>query len=467
MAPSHSPLALRIDAESIWRRGVESVLGDRAVAQAIRWQGTHLHIGSHQWDLSDYDRCIVIGAGKATAAMADGLLQAFSLYPKALEIAGWINVPQGTFDPNVSRPIHFHAARPPGINEPTKEAMEGSQKILQWAAEAGERDFVICLLSGGGSALLPLPQIGISLDDKIAVTRLLSHRGANIEELNTVRRAISRIKDGKLAKACRAKHLVTLVLSDVLGDPLASIASGPTWIENPSSPWHAFELLKKFDPSLSSVPESVQRYLINCQAADTSKPTHPGPELVHWIVGNNQRAAEHAANEAKSLGYDVAWYPANHSEGDVKQVAEEWLQTFRAHRRKTTKGCLICGGEPTVRLPRDRLPGKGGRNQQLILEVRKRLRDDAWNELKHACVLSAGTDGEDGPTDAAGAFLDLALLQAEAESGLSPDEYADACNGYAYFERTRSLFKTGPTGTNVCDLRIILWNDAATLTTNY
>ncbi len=208
----------------------------------------------------------------------------------------------------------------------------------------------------------------------------------------------------------------------------------------------ALELLKKFDPSLASVPNSVQRYLLSCHSEDLSKPSdaHPLPELVHWIVGNNRLAAEHAATEAKHLGYDVAWYPASHSEGDVKQVAEDWLQSFRSHRRKTPKGCLISGGEPTVSLPTDRPAGKGGRNQQLVLEMRKRLREDAWQELTNACVLSAGTDGEDGPTDAAGAFLDLALLQAEAESRLSPDEFAASCNGYVYFEQAHIYLKQAP-----------------------
>src|SRR5262245_26470450 len=218
---------LRSDALAIWHAGLAAVRSDRLVTDNVRVDGESLLIGDESIRLSSVGRIAVIGAGKAGAGMAAGLEEA--LGPRVLaekQVRGWINVPADCV--RELGCIHLHAARPAGINEPTSEGVLGAEKILEIVSSLGADDLCICLISGGGSALLPAPVAGVSLAEKQAITRQLSAGGANIEELNTVRKQLSRIKGGGLARACRAGRLITLIISDVLGDPLDVIASGPT-----------------------------------------------------------------------------------------------------------------------------------------------------------------------------------------------------------------------------------------------
>src|SRR5262245_2053375 len=218
---------LRDDALAIWHAGLVAVRSDRLVRDNLRVQGDRLVIGPEELPLAKIRRIAVVGAGKAGAGMAAGVEQA--LGPRLLEekqVTGWVNVPADCVRPLAK--IQLHAARPAGVNEPTAEGVFGAEKILEIVGSLGPDDLCLCLVSGGGSALLPAPVPGISLADKQALTRHLSAAGANITELNTVRKQLSRIKGGGLARACRAGRLVSLIISDVLGDPLDVIASGPT-----------------------------------------------------------------------------------------------------------------------------------------------------------------------------------------------------------------------------------------------
>ncbi len=240
------------DALAIWHAGLAAVRSDQLVRDAMHVEGSTLTIGDEEISLPKVRRIVVVGAGKAGAGMAAGLEEAFGpRWAKEKQLNGWINVPADCVRP--LEWIHLHASRPAGVNEPTAEGAAGAAEILRLVASLAADDLCLCLLSGGGSALLPAPVEAITLDDKLAVTRLLSAAGANIEQLNTVRKQLSRIKGGGLARACRAGRLVSLIISDVLGDPLDLIASGPT-VEDRSTPAEALALLRQFAPCEAEIP---------------------------------------------------------------------------------------------------------------------------------------------------------------------------------------------------------------------
>lgn len=437
----------------IWNAGVDAVRAKPLVRREVRVDGACLQIGQYQWSRDDFDHVIVVGAGKAGTAMADGLLESIDGW---LPVRGWINVPDGTQQQLAG--VHIHAARPAGVNEPTAEGVAGTREILKLVSGAGQRDLCIALISGGGSALMPSPVDGITLEDKLAVTRFLSGAGADITELNTVRKHLSSVKGGGLLRACRAGELVTLVLSDVLGDPLDLIASGPT-VPDPSSASDAIAVLRKYDPqqTLSDCIDDVLR-----RAARSEKETQVEArcKFTTLVIGNNALAVDEAGLCAEQLGYNHAMQSARSSEGPAEEVgrhlAEMTVGMLRADPKSHRTDCLITGGEPTVTLaPIDRR-GRGGRNQQLVLAAYQHLlsMELALQEWDRLCILSGGTDGEDGPTDAAGAILDAGVHHRAVGLGLDLADFLRRNDAYTYFGKTGGLVKTGPTGTNVCDLRV-------------
>ena len=466
-----SPMTnLRQDAVEIWNAGVDAVRAQGLVHREVTVDGDRLIIGSKQWKRSDFDRVLVVGAGKAGAAMTCGLVASLGDW---LPVSGWVNVPEGTEVPEVidgkslSGNVHLHPARPAGINEPTVEGVIGTEQIIQKVSHAGGRDLCIALISGGGSALMPAPHPEISLADKLAVTRFLGGAGADITELNTVRKHLSRIKGGGLLAACQAAELITLVLSDVLGDPLDLIASGPTVIDS-STPNQALEVLEKYDLE-KCLPESVYRALrieTAHSAPDDKGKADASSVCRHTtlVIGNNAVAVDEAGIMAESRGYNHVMQSARESEGAAEDVgyrlAEMTLHMLRAEPLTHHNDCLITGGEPTVKLVPEEIRGLGGRNQQLILSAYQTLlsSDLSVREWQSLCLLSGGTDGEDGPTDAAGAVLDYEVHQKACRLGLSPAEYLSRNDAYHFFEQTGGLLKTGPTGTNVCDVRVVVVN---------
>ena len=242
---SHRPVAqrLREDALRIWHAAVAAVSAERLVRENVKVDSQGLTVAGRRWRLDELDRIVVVGAGKAGAGMAAGVEEALGeSLARRYQLTGWLNVPADCVRP--LRWIELHAARPAGVNEPTAAGVDGAERILALVERLGPRDLCLCLLSGGGSALLPAPLSSISLGDKQEVTRRLSAAGANIRELNTVRKQLSRIKGGGLARLCRAGSLATLVISDVLGDPLDIIASGPT-VPDRSTPADALAILDR------------------------------------------------------------------------------------------------------------------------------------------------------------------------------------------------------------------------------
>lgn len=436
---------LRREALQIWRAGVEGVRSERLVKEHLRVEGRTLWIGDEPLELDAIRRVVVVGAGKAGAGMAAAVLEV--LGPRLVaekQVAGWVNVPADCARPLA--PIQLHPARPAGVNEPTEAGVAGTNKILEIVASLGPDDLCLCLISGGGSALLPAPAEGVTLADVLAVTRHLSSAGANIEQLNAVRKQLSRVKGGGLARASRAGRLAALIISDVPGDPLDAIASGPT-VPDSATPDDALAVLEKFHAAEAGVSPRVFDYLRR------KSPGQPPPSchVRNLVIGNNAAAVDAAGMEAERLGYSHAMVSANKPEGAAEDVGRHLAQLALRMRGQDGPDCLISGGEPTVQLINKAERGKGGRNQQLVLAAGLALDDPAG-----LVILSGGTDGEDGPTDAAGAWIDAEILAQAKRKNLAPADYLRRNDAYHFFAPLDALIQTGPTNTNVCDLRVVL-----------
>lgn len=445
----HTP---RRDAVAIWTAGVDAVRAAPLVRRAVSVEGDLLTVADHSWSRADFDRIWLVGAGKAATAMADGFLDAVGSW---LPLRGWINVPEGTEKPLPG--VEVHPARPAGVNEPTEAGVRGTEAMLKIVAEAGPRDLCVALISGGGSALMPAPAAGITLQDKLDVTRWLSAAGADITELNVVRKHLSAVKGGRLRKRCRGGWLLTLILSDVLGDPLDLIASGPT-VPDRSTPRDALSVLQRFDPQ-RKLPETVYRRL----DGPPSEPDHDRVvPVTNLVIGNNALAVDEAGLRAERLGYNHAMNAARSTEGAAEEVgrhlASMAVGMLRDGRATHRTDCLITGGEPTVTLAAKATRGRGGRNQQLALAAYQTLTESGLSEQEWArlSIVSGGTDGEDGPTDAAGAIVDRNVHRRAVDRQLDVADTLRRNDAYPFFEQSGGLLITGPTGTNVCDLRVVV-----------
>ena len=401
----------------------------------------------------------MVGAGKASARMSLALEQILLPVFGRKRMTGWVNVPEDCVLPGDT--IHLHGARPPGLNEPTAAGVNGTREMLRLLHDLTPGDLCFCLLSGGGSALLPAPVPEIRLAEKCELTRFLSTSGATINELNTVRKQLSEIKGGGIRRLCGGKTLYTLILSDVLGDPLDIIASGPT-VENTTGPKDALEVLDRWNIGTENFPQFAGIYAYLCKKSTQTSRRELVDDSFHRniVIGNNAVAVDAAGIEAERLGYSHAMVSARQSEGSAEEVGLHLLEVAQS-MCGGRPNCFISGGEPTVRLPDTTRRGKGGRNQQLILAVLVELLKQKDSGPLGFAMLSGGTDGEDGPTDAAGAFLDDTVFQnALRHPEWDAADFLDRCDAYHYFEQIGGLLKTGPTGTNVCDLRVVIVNDA-------
>lgn len=455
-------MSLREHAETIWRAGVAAVDSSAAVRRHISCDGTTLCIANVELALSKIGHIEIIGAGKAGAGMAAGAESALLEHLPASQISGWVNVPADCVRP--LRQIHLHAARPAGINEPTSEGVDGTNEILRRISNLQQNDVCLVLLSGGASALLCSPVPQISLADKLAVTRALASSGAPIQELNLVRTQISQVKGGRLASACTAGTMIALIISDVIGDPLEVIGSGPT-TPAPSRADQAIEILNRRQ-LLQTIPRSVFSFLESRRAAQVEPASTTAARNI--IVASNRIAIEAAASRARELGYEVESLGSENA-GVAAVEGRELMQRLLAARAARKEGhskvplCILSGGEPTVDLrnttaivsPSRTTPlasAKGGRNQELVLAaISQNPHLDTWRGI---ALLSGGTDGEDGPTDAAGAVADEELVRLMAVQKTDHSASLAAHDSYHFFEALAGLLKTGPTHTNVMDLRV-------------
>lgn len=461
---------LRTDAEQIWRAGVAAVAPARLIESHIHLDGHTLVIDEEVIDLAAVARIAIVGGGKAAGALAIALADTLGeTLLHAKQAIGWVNVPADCV--TSARSVHLHAGRPAGVNEPRAEGVEGTRQILKIVTSLGPHDLCFCLLTGGGSALLPAPVPEITFDDKLRVTQLLSAAGANIEQLNTVRRQLSLVKGGGLARACGAGRLVTLIISDVLGDSLEIIASGPT-VPGATTASDAVAVLDTLSLSAEPAVARIVHFLRGQESPPlplgagrgeglwpasrgSSLGERPIAHVSHHILGNNATAVDAAGIEAERLGYSHAMISASRSEGAAEDVGRHLAEMALRMRNEGGPDCLISGGEPTVTLVDESRRGQGGRNQQLALAALAEL-----DNCDGIALLAGGTDGEDGPTDAAGAIVAPDVVRAAKERGLDPHDYLSRNDAYNFFRQTGGLFITGPTQTNVCDLRVVTVNQS-------
>ncbi|MCE9532310.1 MAG: DUF4147 domain-containing protein [Planctomycetes bacterium] len=434
--------SLREQALSIWKAGVDAVRPEILLPGALREPRM-------QNAIEKAKRIIVVGAGKAGSAMSVALEQALGSHLAKVE--GIVNVPADTV--RATQKIQLHAARPAGSNHPTAEGVAGSERMLELVSSAGPEDIGICLLSGGGSALLPAPAKSISLADKQVATRLLHSCGATIHEMNAVRKHLSRIKGGRLAQAFTGRSLDSLVISDVVGDPLDVIASGPT-AADPSTFADAWAIIERFD-LVARMPIPVVDLLREGMAGRIPETLKTLPAHArNVLIGNSRVAIDAAKASAMGLGYRVLDL-GSFIEGETRQVAIAVAGIVRSIQEERqpfpAPACLLIGGETTVTLPEG--SGKGGRNQEFVLALAAKLGPSG---MKNVAALSGGTDGEDGPTGAAGGVVDEEFCRALVRKGLLLETALANHDAYPMLEACDALIRTGPTQTNVMDLRVFL-----------
>lgn len=434
--------------EHILRAGLKAVDPERAVRKYVRRKGNRLFVGDRSYALDRFKRILLIGAGKGTAPMAKALEEIFGDYLTD----GWIIVKYG-----YGMPLEKTHTMEAGHPIPDEAGLKATEVVLDQIRECTEEDLIICAFSGGGSALLAAPAPPINLDQKQETTRLLLDSGATINEINAIRKHLSRTKGGWLAKTADPATLVSLILSDVIGDRLDVIASGPT-VPDESTFADCTEIIQRYD-LVDRLPETVAEYFRQGRAGivpETPKVGDPVFSRVqNLIVGNNRGALLAAQEQAISLGYKTMIL-SSQIEGEAREVAQVFAaigkEICQAGLPISPPACVLAGGEPTVTIQGK---GKGGRNQELALACAISI--DGWDRI---FLLSAGTDGTDGPTDAAGAIVSGLTCRRARQADLNPYSYLLANDSYSFFESLGDLLKTGPTRTNVMDIICMLVEDA-------
>ena len=394
------------------------------------------------------NKLYLVSFGKAAFAMTEALVasRVRDMITQGIVITKYGHA-QGTLTSNIDI---FEAGHP----IPDERGVAATKQVIALLKNTDRQTFVLCLISGGGSALLAAPCNGITLREKQQVTELLLKAGANINELNTVRKHISAIKGGRLAEIAHPSKLTSLILSDVIGDPLDVIASGPTSPDE-TTYWDAIDVVEEYGlrDKIPAQILSILRKGSEGKAKETPKRGDPVFERVeNIIIGNNKIATEASARKAVESGFETTVL-SSEIQGEARDAAR-WLalKAIESKRQKTAdkKICLISGGETTVRVQGK---GMGGRNTELALAFAREIAG-----LDGITLLSAGTDGTDGPTDAAGAIVDGYTVPKANAEGLNSEIYLNHNDSYAFFKKTSELLITGSTGTNVMDIQIVLIN---------
>jgi glycerate 2-kinase len=437
------------DACEILSHAIKAVDAYDCVFQKIMLDGNRIHIDNHRIDLENYERISVVGFGKAAVPMAKALQDKLgdkihhacvvTKDPKFLEENGYQN--------KLSVYLGGHPI-------PSDASIKSTQEILQGLPELTEKDLVLVVISGGGSALLTEPVDGVSLIDLQILTQTLLNCGADINEINTLRKHLDLVKGGRLAERLQPASVQALILSDVIGDRPDMIASGPT-VPDPTTFQDALEILDRYGIRMD-IPLSIVRSLDKGRQGlvpETLKPGElPAGRVGHHLVGTNYLAADAARRHAQSLGYfsEIVSTTITERTDVLADYLNDVLQSKLSDRYNIDQPvCLIFGGEPTVNVMGD---GVGGRNMDLTMRMVPKLAG-----IPGVLFLSFATDGEDGPTDAAGAAADGFMFdESKKVYGLDIKAYINNSDSYHYFEQLGGLIKTGATGTNVNDLMVIL-----------
>lgn len=444
-AASRTIRGLRRDSMDILKTAVEAVHPTDAVRKHLNVIGNRIKYDDLELDLDRFTDIYVIGGGKACGAMA---MAVEALLGDRIS-GGVVNVLRGTEGCYKLEKIMLNGASHP---IPDEGGLEGVRRMLSILDKVGEDDLIIVLVSGGGSAMMTYPAEGIGLGEVRRVTDLLLRGGATINELNSVRKHISAVKGGQIAKRAYPATMLSLVLSDVVGDPLDTIASGPT-APDPTSYYDAINVIKRYE-IWNETPESILRRLeggLKGEVEETPKTGDKVLERVHnVVVGSNLTAAKAAIERASALGYSTMLL-STRIEGEASQVgrviagiAQEIAATGNPLHRPAA---VVIGGETTVKV---RGSGLGGRNQELALGAATKI------EGLETLIAALATDGIDGPTEAAGAVVDGSTMSRARAMGLEAIRFLDENDSYGFFKTMGDAFLTGPTGTNVNDLTLIL-----------
>ncbi|MCZ6635944.1 MAG: glycerate kinase [bacterium] len=438
---------MRADANTIFEAAVKAVDAEQCVRRFVSLDGETLHIGDQTYDLNAFEQILAVGTGKASPRMG-----------VALEYVLGDRLTGGVMNTKYehSEPLERIRIVECGHPVPDEAGVAGTNQILELLDGADEKTLVIGLISGGGSALMPAPVDGLSLEGKQETTRLLLECGANIVELNAIRKHLSRVKGGGLARAAFPAQVVALMLSDVIGDPMDVIASGPT-VPDTSTFQTCMEILEKYD-LVEKVPAAVRERFEGGLAGNIPDTPKPGDEALekvqNLVVGSNGLAVAAANERAKELGYQTLVL-STRVEGEAREIAHMYSaiakEIVTSQQPLAPPACVIAGGETTVLVTGK---GKGGRNQEIALAGAMQLA--GWDNV---VLFSGGTDGTDGPTDAAGGISDGQTLARAEEKGLSAQAYLKNNDAYHFLKELDDLVMTGPTGTNVADVALVMVGD--------
>jgi len=432
----------------IYKAALSEVDPENLIKKNVAVQEEKLIIQDKNFDLRKFDNIFLAAIGKAAPFMAKGLKYVLGDRIKEGVV---LYLPQNKIA------LKNITTLPASHPLPDERSLKAAQKILNLTTKLSERDLLFVLVSGGGSAQISLPSPGVSLEEKRLITDRLLLAGADITELNTVRKHLSRIKGGRLAQEAFPATVISLVISDVRGNDLESIASGPTHWDS-STYGDAFQVLEKYnlwDRAPASIKVVIESGLQN-KIQETVKREAPIFKQVHnIIIGDNLEALRAAQREAEKLGFrSLILTSSDH--GEARDAAKNYVSLFlnllQSEETASQPLCLLAGGELTVTV---KGKGKGGRNQEFVLAALVGMKKSLPKEKKWL-ILSIGTDGIDGPTDAAGAWITPSILKIMQELSLDPIEYLDNNDSYSFFKKAGGLIFTGPTHTNVMDLRLFL-----------
>lgn len=439
------------DACEILAKAIQAVDPYDCVYEQIQLDGQLLHIGVKVLPFAEFNRIFLIGFGKAAVPMAKAVIDKLG---QKITQASVITkdekfISENGYGKKLSVLIGGHPL-------PTEDSIRSTEAVLESLPRLNPDDLVLVVISGGGSALFTNPVSGVTLADLQNLTQKLLKCGADINEINTLRKHLDQVKGGRLAARLQPAHIEALILSDVVGDRLDMIASGPT-VPDPTTYLDALSILNHYD-LINQVPKAILSSLEKGRDGILPETLKPGGLPInmvgHHLVGTNYLAAEAARRHANTLGYhsSIISVALTGRTDHVDEFLNGILQTTIAYNQPVKQpACLIFGGEPTVNVTGD---GLGGRNMDLTLRMVPKL-VDKFGTL----FVSYATDGDDGPTDAAGAVADSAVLsEGKNKFGLAIEDYLENNDSYHYFEQVGGLIKTGSTGTNVNDLMIMLVN---------
>ncbi len=427
----------------IFSSALEAVRPDEAVRRHIERDGNVLHIGEERFDLDRFDSVTVLGAGKAAAPMVAELETLLGTYLDGGEIV--VKTGHGM---ELSRCKLWEASHP----VPDEAGQAATERMMAKAETLGENDLALVAITGGASSLLAAPALGMTLDDKQETTRLLLGCGADIHEINVLRKHLSRIKGGRLARMAYPATVRTLLVSDVVGDDLDVIGSGPTAPDR-STFRDAWNLIERYELE-QRIPESAAEVLRKGLSGELEETPKPGDRCFgrvgHHLLATNRQALDAAAKKAEKLGFR-AEIVTDRLVGDAERAAKTVADTAKKilQQDETKPVCLLYGGETTVVLKEGH--GRGGRNQHFALALALELENEP-----RIHGLAAGTDGNDGPTDAAGAFASAKTVEKGKSCGHSAKDALFRQDSATFFEAIGDLHITGPTRTNVMDVTVVL-----------